>query len=84
MWLLNFHFAFSLLCWLAFAGIAIVFRSEMEKNGWTSPSPVSTKDIIKLVVFLIPIINVLAVVALWLMVITPKEDFEKKFGNEKL
>lgn len=78
MWLLKFHFAFSLLCLLTFTGFKVVGKEIMKQNGWLNDDDNKKKSIFVYWIFFVPILNVLILIVEFLMLGMKKEDFDKK------
>lgn len=74
MWLLKLHFAFSILCLLTFMGFKRVYAETIKKNGYAGEKE---KRKHSYWIFFIPLMNILALITLFVMVALKKEDFEK-------
>lgn len=77
MWILKLHFSISVLCMLTFIGFKAVYRQQVKDNGWFGDEKVKKKSIFGYFMFFIPIMNILAVVIMFLMIGMKKKDFDK-------
>ena len=77
MWILKLHFAFSILCALTYFGFGKVFKEEIRKNGWLEKRD-EKKKFLNWLYFLVPILNVLFVLALFVMIAVKKDDLPTK------
>lgn len=87
MWLLKFHIAFSILCLLTADGFAVIFRDGIKENGWVSEKK---KNIFKRIfnhwVYFIPFMNLLTVIATFMMITVKKtkwDEFSKTQEEKK-
>lgn len=76
MWLLKFHFAFSILCMITFIGFVKVFKEQLVQNGWTDGEK-KKKEYSSLLVFFVPILNIFCVLVGFMCILVSKKDFEK-------
>jgi len=74
MWLLKLHIAVSVLLIITFAGFSRVCKETIRQNGWLSEKRKKSYEV--LLLFFVPIMNVLIVLLLFLMIGMKKEDFE--------
>ena len=74
MWLLKLHGALSILLMITFFGFSRVYKETIRQNGWFSEGIKKKYSI--LLLFFVPIMNVLIVLLLFLMIGMKKEDFE--------
>ena len=79
MWLLKFHFAFSILCILTFVGFSTVFKETIKNNGY-EVSENKTK-ITAYLMFFVPLLNILAVIVLLVMIGVKKEDLDEQIKD---
>lgn len=82
MWLLKLHFAFSVLCLITFLGFRAVFKQSVKDNGWIDEYK-KKKNIFGYLMFFVPIMNVLAVILLFVMISVKKKDFDKMCEEAK-
>jgi len=76
MWLLKLHFAFSILCLITFIGFKIVCKDIIVKvNGWEMSE--KRPNLFSWLIFFVPILNVLAVLCLFIMISMKKSEFEE-------
>ena len=82
MWLLELHFAISVLCLVAFLGFKPIFKDKIIENGWFNDS-IKGKGCnpFKWLAFFVPLLNILMIVCMFIMVVGKKEDFDKMRGN---
>lgn len=75
MWLLKLHIGISILCLLTFYGFRTVFKEVLEQNGYLKEKKKPT--ITGWLVFFVPILNVAAVVVLFVTLTMTKEELNK-------
>ena len=80
MFLLKFHFSFSILCLLTFIGFRTVFHDLIIKNGYKKSEK---RKLSGYLIFFIPILNIISVFVLFLMIAYKEEDFYKLLGITK-
>lgn len=77
MILLKLHFAGSVLCLLTAIGFEVVFKDTIRKNGWYPEKRAPLwKRVTSNLAFFIPLLNVMATLALIMAVFCPKERLE--------
>lgn len=82
MWLLKFHFAFSVMCLLTFVGFKHVFGKVIKDNGWLEESK-RKFAFLSYWIFFIPFLNILVLFCLFLMIASKKDELEKKLEELK-
>lgn len=75
MWLLNFHLAFSILCLITFLGSRAIYKDVIRKNGWKNEEE-EKKESLAAFCF-VPVINVMAVILVFVMAGMTKEKFDQ-------
>lgn len=80
MWLLRLHFAISILCLLTFIGFREVFKETIKTNGYQRGEK---KSILAYLIFFVPIMNIMAVIVLFVMIGMKKKDLDKKCEEMK-
>lgn len=75
MWLIKMHIAFSILCIITFLGFAKVYKDQIKENGWLSEDKKKSPGLF--ILFFVPIMNVIIVLALFVMIGTKKEELEE-------
>lgn len=83
MWLLKLHFAISILILITFWGFRWACKEQLIKNGWIDKN--KKKKIPNYLLFCVPILNIVLLIAFFVMVGVTKEEFEKmkEEKNEK-
>lgn len=81
MWLLKFHFAFSLLCLLTYIGFRHVGMQAIKDNGYETRKKKFAFS--SYWIFFIPFLNILALFCLFLMIASKKDELEKKLEELK-
>ena len=76
MWLLKLHFSISVLCFLMYMGFRTVFKDKIKENGHLQDR--SKKKLSSWLFFIIPVLNILLVITLFLMIVLKKSDLEEK------
>jgi peptidoglycan biosynthesis protein MviN/MurJ (putative lipid II flippase) len=81
MWLLKLHFAVSILCLLVLIGVNTVLLPIVKDNGWGKEKH-SAKEVVSATIRLvftsfIPLINLLVMLASFIMILVKKEDYYK-------
>ena len=81
MWLLKLHFAISILCLLVLIGVNTVLLPIVKDNGWGKKKH-SAKEVISATIRLvftsfIPLINLLVMLASFVMIFVKKDDYDK-------
>lgn len=79
MWLLKFHLAVSILCWMTFVGFRTVFKDTIVKNGYQS----SEKKKRVHWIFFVPLLNVGVVLVLLVMITMTKKELDKWIEEHK-
>ena len=62
---------------MTFIGFKIVYKQQMKDNGWFGDEKSKKKSIFGYFMFFVPIMNILAVVIMFLMIGMKKKDFDK-------
>lgn len=75
MWLLQLHFAVSILLFLTFVGIKTLFYGTIEANGWLEDGERISKDYL---LFIIPIIQWMTIFMAIGMIFITKEQFDNE------
>ena len=75
MWLLELHFSISFLLLIASYVLVILFKEKLKANGWIKQE--RKKNAKYLMVFLVPIINVMVVIFLLLMIGHNEEELKQ-------
>ena len=75
MWLLEFHFSFSILCLLTFIGLVWIGKERMNENGWLKES--KKRSYFHYLLFFLPLVNLLILGAVVIMIAMSKEEVEK-------
>ena len=87
MWLLKFHIAFSILCLLTADGFAVICKDGIKENGWFSEKKKNIfKRIINHWVYFIPIMNLITVIATFMLITVKKtkwDEFSKTQEEKK-
>ena len=83
MWLLKFHLAFSFLCWITFIGFSIIGREIMINNGFSNAKNLLINSIFKVWLFFVPLLNIFAIISLFMMLTMKKSDFDKIANGRK-
>lgn len=83
MWLLKLHFSISVLCLITFLGFRAVYKQQMKDNGWLDEEKKKKKSTFAYFVFFVPIMNILAVIIMFLMIGMKKKDFDKIYEEAK-
>ena len=76
MWLLKFHLAFSILCLITFLGSREIYKDAIRKNGWKNEEE-KKESFSAFWVFFVPVINVMAVILVFVMAGMTKEKFDQ-------
>lgn len=83
MWLLKLHFSISVLCLVTFIGFVKVFKQQIKINGWANGEEKNKKSIFKYFIFFVPIMNIMAVIIMFVMISVKKKDFEQMCEESK-
>ena len=84
MWLLRLHFAISVLCLITFVGFGKVFKEQIKENGWKDDNAKKKGKISGYMIFFVPIMNIIAVLIVFVMIGMKKSEFDKmKEESEK-
>lgn len=83
MWLLKLHFSISVLCMLTLIGFKLVYKQQINDNGWIDEKKKKKKSISVYLMSFVPIMNVLLVVIMLLMISMKKKDFDKMCEDAK-
>lgn len=75
MWLLKLHFSISILILITFLGFRWACKEQVIKNGWIDGK--AKKKRANYLAFFVPFLNVVMLIAFFIMVGVTKEDFEK-------
>lgn len=75
MWLIRLHIAISILCLITFVGFKSVFKESIRNNGWLSEK--KKKNVFAWLVFFVPIMNILMILAVFMMIGMKKADFDE-------
>ena len=78
MWLLKLHFSISVLCLITFIGFAKVCKEQIIENGWIQRDKKEKKKISVYLIFFVPILNVLADLIIFAMILCKKSDIDEK------
>lgn len=81
MWLLKLHFSISVLCFLTYMGFRAVFKEKMKENGYLQEK--KKRKLSTWLLFLVPILNILLVITLFLMIVMKKDELDKKCNELK-
>lgn len=68
---------------LTFLGFREVYRQQVKDNGWIDEENKKKKGIFGYFMFFVPIMNVLAVIIMFLMIFVKKNDFDKMCEDTK-
>lgn len=74
MWLLKFHFCFSILCLITYTGTLKAFKEALVKNGYLQEKK---KGISRFLFFFVPILNVLLAAVPFICTMIKKDDWEE-------
>ncbi len=83
MWLLRLHFAISVLCLITFVGFGKVYKEQLKTNGWKNEEDKKKRKITAYLIFFVPIMNLIAVLVMFLMIGMKKSDFDKAVEENK-
>lgn len=76
MWLLKFHFAFSILCYITFVGFRKICRQALIDNGWGGNGK-KKSDIGIFMACFVPLMNILIVILLLVMISMKKKNYDE-------
>lgn len=79
MWLLKFHVAFSVLCFITIIGFRNVYKQTLTDNGWVRNEK-KKSDIRLFMNCLVPLMNVLIVITILSMIYMEKSEFDEFYG----
>lgn len=74
MWLLKFHFCFSILCLITYTGTLKAFKEALVKNGYLQEKK---KSISRILFFFVPILNILLATVPPICTMIKKDDWKE-------
>lgn len=79
MWLIEFHAAVSILCYITVIGFKTICRETIIDNGWEEDGKKKRgmRSVKLLASCLVPVVNIFNVLAIFTMISVRKEDYEK-------
>lgn len=83
MWLLKLHFSISVLCLITFIGFAKVFKENIKENGWKGEGNWKKNKVFICWIFFIPVMNIVAVLLTFMMIVTKKSEFDRMVEENK-
>ena len=81
MWLLKLHIVSSILYLITFIGFTLVFKNLIRENGWLSES--NKKRYHYYLVFFVPVLRLIMLIALFVVIGTKKTDWVEKFKKDE-
>lgn len=85
MFLLRLHISISMLLLIMGEGTRFICKTTIKKNGYLVHRGILNaviNSIVRLLMYFIPGINVLTVIAIYLMIIYSRDEMDQKFKNK--